>query len=520
MQRLPAFILSGAFVIALFLPPSLLVLQDQQAVSTAEKRELAGLPHLELSWESLQTFPEQFEQYFKDHFGGRDFLITLNNRILYTFFHKSPSSLITVGRKGWLFYNQDGALLDYLGQWHANFSQLEKYRRILEQRRDWLAGLGSHYIFLPVPNKMMIYDEYLPWRIRSSKGTTFYDQLLDHLDQHSDFNEYINLEDLFVYEKKTGVDRLYFRTDTHWNLNGAFLAQQAIGQRIQEWFPEFELIKRHDLTETTVLHSGDLAVMLHMYGNLVENAPMLRLKHPCSQPQNNTPAADTNRQPEVNGCPERTLTALMVGDSFSHFLKPFLSEYFKEITYVNYGDFNSMKDFIREHRPDVVIDQRVARLLDKALQPDPVEQQEMLNSAFSGMPEVAVRIDGQSALTDFTGVNQLQITKYRQGLELLSTGNDPFLEFKLTQKVEGEILGELRLNSPVQTNFQLFYLTGELEQYSAEATVVLPLVKGENRIVFAFPHDEVEGKIRIDPGQAAGKYILHSLVLKKSGSGK
>ena len=514
LRRLPSVLLSGAFVCALFLPLLLVLFQEQKSVSVAEKRTLAELPQLQLAWDSWSNYPDRFEKYFNDHFGGRDFFISLNNRIVYRIFHNSPSYLITAGTKDWLFFNMDGVLYDYLGQWNYEFSLLDQFRQTLEQRRDWLAGLGIHYIFLPVPNKMMVYDEYLPWRIRRNQGSTFYEQLLEHLALHSDFRDYINLQTVFADAKSRSAEQLYFCTDTHWNLEGSFAAQQAIGRHIRQWFPTFESVARKELTKTTVPHSGDLALMLHMHGELVETAPKLQLKHPCSVRKNKRPAAGMELRPTTNGCANKTLTALLIGDSFSSFLRPFLSESFKEITYVSYVDFNAMKDYIREHRPDVVIDQRVARFMTLALKPDLAESQKRKEAAFVGMTEEVVRIDSQSAPAGFAAVNQLQITSGSQGLELVSSGEDPYLVLPFDLNVAGDIVGELRINSPVQTNFQLFYLTSEIEQYSSAASVILPLSKGDNTIFFGLPDSEIKGRIRIDPGQAAGNYQLHSLILK------
>lgn len=75
--------------------------------------------------------------------------------------------------------------------------------------------------------------------------------------------------------------------------------------------------------------------------------------------------------PVTNECEQQEYTAMLIHDSFGTPLRAYLSQHFRKITYIHYMNFEDAKPLVVSERPDVVIDLRVARNLEKALRPDP-----------------------------------------------------------------------------------------------------------------------------------------------------
>ena len=91
---------------------------------------------------------------------------------------------------------------DYLGGRQLGPRKLKSIYYLLQDRKHWLNSIGAEYIFLPVPNKEMIYDEYLPAHIRQNKGVTIYQQILRHLREKERFQDYIDVEQVMLNKKE------------------------------------------------------------------------------------------------------------------------------------------------------------------------------------------------------------------------------------------------------------------------------------------------------------------------------
>src|SRR5262245_58909489 len=108
---------------------------------------------------------------------------------------------------------------------------------MLESQRDFLARRGIEYVFAIGPNKESIYPEQVPPRY-NRVGPTRMDQLVAHLEAHSDFR----ILDLRPALRRARADdrpdvHLYFELGTHWNGRGARAAAREMQRRLGELFP-------------------------------------------------------------------------------------------------------------------------------------------------------------------------------------------------------------------------------------------------------------------------------------------
>ena len=341
------------------------LLLERLQSSSVEKRTLAHLPALPKSRKELQQFPSAFENYYKDHFGFREWLVSLYNMAKYKL-GDSPSDNVIRGREGWLFLGGDKyKFADPIGDYRNintyTIDELHEFSAGLEAKYYWLKEKGIRYVFTIAPNKHTIYPEYLPSYIKKARDNSAYDQIVSYAQQYTEV-PVVDLRPALLTQKNSRR-LLYFRTGTHWNAFGANFAQYELAKAVAKFFPEqimpilykkidFSLVKRPGV---------DLANFIGMQKNFVEEEPSLKIPT-CSEKVGFDVVI--SRQPFSTSCEKSELKALIFRDSFFTAVQPFFSEYFNSATYVwKRIDFATLQKFVNKEKPDVVIEEWVERTL-------------------------------------------------------------------------------------------------------------------------------------------------------------
>ncbi|WP_446008054.1 alginate O-acetyltransferase AlgX-related protein [Candidatus Electrothrix sp.] len=517
---------SGIFLLFLLLPFCLFMVGPRKEISEAEKRKLAVFPEIVPTMTGLTEFPKKFDAFYRDHFGLRDNLIRLYNLLSLKIFHVSPSDFVLKGKEGWFFYIGEGVFDDFSRMEHIDQISLEQHAATLIDRRNWLASFGVRYLFVPVPNKIFLYDEYLPDRVQGVRGMNFYEQFTAFLEREIFFEDFINLYPVLRDNKQ--AERLYFKTDTHWSNAGALLAFNQIMKRCSDWFPEESAsVIEKEIERENVTFSGDLARLMHQEGEVTEQVDVFKIKKPCAEKKNTHPSPTSqylqeadisaSRLPTENGCLDKTLTALIVHDSFGIPLQRYFNERFKRVIYSRQIKLDKLQKLIVGERPDIVIEIWVARNLGRALAPNPAEwTTKVLEEQYAASETVRMRIDGSLDLQRISLRNHVSLERHADGLLIHAHGNDPFFVLPFTPPEKPErYLVEVEVDAPQNTTFALYFTIGENTRDIAPQQVVEQKIhKGKNRLLLRLPHPDVRGLLRIDPGKKAGNYLLRSLTVK------
>ena len=219
----------------------------------SENSELAEAPELldENGDINVNYLPEA-GAYFEDHFAFRSDIVNLNSLLQGEILHTSSAGNIVVGKDGWLYYGD--TLDDY--QRTDSFSERELYNiaHNLKLMQDYLELLGSKLYFVVGPDKATIYPENMPYYMLKGEGSSNYDRLLPYLDDAG--VRYINVQEALLEEKESSKDLLYYKYDTHWNLNGADIAADTILEALG-------IQPHNEEPSETGVHYGDLAEMLY-----------------------------------------------------------------------------------------------------------------------------------------------------------------------------------------------------------------------------------------------------------------
>lgn len=390
VQRLTQQALIIIFLMAIITPLTILLLTDNAEFSSHEKRRLNSLPEWHWDQRLFNEFPTKFTAYFDDHYGLRSALIERSHHLKKKYFNKSPTWLVIRGEQDWLFMDKRGSLNDHIGQARADANSLHEWQQQLLDKQRWLNTLGIDYFFVPIPNKMTLYSQYLPPRIREHSGITTLDQLLAYLNEKGKFISYTDLEPVLSEYQKAHPDQpLYFKFDTHWTSLGAFIAYRHIMQQLRIQLPQLEpALRLSDMRRLGLVKKGDLANIIERGKQTDESDYELVPRMLCASEnyafvqafeQTEAYKQDEKALPVFNGCANKNLTAVIVHDSYGDYLRPFFSESFKRVIYMDSYDLTGMESFLRNEQPDVYLDLRVERNLKQLLNPDPVLQQDLAN---------------------------------------------------------------------------------------------------------------------------------------------
>ncbi len=211
-------------------------------------------------------------------------------------------------------------------------------------------------------NKSNVYPEYLPDKLVPStkKYSTFF---LNKLKDVPNLTVYNSMDDLLRLKKTEGI--LYYKTDTHWNNKGAFIAYSGFSKLLGLPVPQVEF--QHGPTRI-----GDLISIaklknfpLHAEDNwnvVWKNLPVWTEKEISDEPKDpvfGSVSIVFNQKPLSNKY------IWVVGDSFTIALKQYFNATFKKVRYVGYWN-NKFKDLPADltkadKKPDMIIVVRVER---------------------------------------------------------------------------------------------------------------------------------------------------------------
>jgi hypothetical protein len=350
-------ILIAVFIAAITVPGIGTVLHLDHETATGEKRDLAPFPDLRPTWASLRDFPDAFTRYFEDNFAFRTRLVRWQASLRLNALGVSPSPAVVTGSDGFLFYADDGALADYVDEKPFTPEELEAWRLTLQHTQDWLHARGIAYVFVIAPDKHVIYPELFPASVQRLHDESRMDELVAYLQQHST----VDVLDLrpALMEARTH-ERVYHRTDTHWNDRGAFVGYQQITTRLG-----LQPMPRAAFKAEDVKTAGrDLAGMLGLTEVLSEDDLRLIPRH--GRRAHIVEPAHPNEFYEdariVTEQADQSLPrAVIFRDSFSSALVPFLSEHFSRAVYLWQNNFDPA--VIEQEHPAIVIQEWVGRHL-------------------------------------------------------------------------------------------------------------------------------------------------------------
>jgi hypothetical protein len=367
-------VMIALFALALAVPMIGTLFNYDIEVTAFENRRTAPWPYVARNLAELRTLPSQFEAAFADRFGGRDVLIALHHFVKLMVFDAAPVPNVMVGRDGWLYFlGEDGKSIDRDYRGIVPYSPEEPFAVAaeLKRRHDYLASRGIAYVVMIVPDKATIYPEYLPFWVARGPGGTRLDLLYAALKAYPEIMV-LDLRAALMAAKAR--DRVYFKTDSHWNYLGAEVGYRELAAQLKSRVPSFPAVPpppRPPYDPDQDFYSGDLArlVGLPLWVDEDDIAPFTKVladaSTRCAQKSDEPLPPDypqTASDIVVYVCDRAGLpTALVYRDSMGDQLIPLLAQNFRRSVYVT--DRRLDRALVEREKPDVVIEEMVERTI-------------------------------------------------------------------------------------------------------------------------------------------------------------
>jgi len=244
------------------------------------------------------------------------------------------STQVLAGKDHWLFFKSetDGeSIPDYMGTNRYTEEKMAELTGKFEVFHEKLKERGIELYVLCIPNKEIVYQEYMPDNYIRLFTPSRGEQLTEYVNTHSEIPMIYPLQAL-LDAKQYG--QLYYCTDTHYNHMGAFVVLQEF----------FRTAYGESRTPDTVQfldpwddYAGDLATVAGLDQDF----------HYCQDHVYTINIETIDHSQYHDQC------ILIIGDSFADFLSAEAALYYREAYSVGVGAYDdSVLDL---YRPDIVI---------------------------------------------------------------------------------------------------------------------------------------------------------------------
>jgi hypothetical protein len=223
---------------------------------------------------------------------------------------------------------------------------------------------------LVAPDKSTIYPEYLVPPMPQVAATRL-DQLVAGTANTGIL--FPDLRPALALAKSAEIP--YFRTDSHWTSQGAYVAANELLQALHPAFPHLDRLPAGTWTfDRSYSAGGDLMHMLDYPWDAHEPTPIAVRNFPDhirtlkSEPMPPLPSnlvwsRDIDGTIVITDRTDRP-KLLVIGDSFAVALLPFLQQEFSQVAFVAYRDTSfSEYGFVERFRPDIVLFETAERFL-------------------------------------------------------------------------------------------------------------------------------------------------------------
>lgn len=367
-NRLVDILTIAAFLAAIYGSLALTVLHRGSSIITSEKRARAGRPQFSLSGWFGNRFQPAFERFFNDRFGGRDQLVRWNNVVHVAAFELSPVKLTMIGRDGQLLYAADGIVDDYRQTHLFTPAELRTITAKLQAMRDDADARGATFVMLIAPNEQTVYPQSMPATYNRVGSISRFDQVMTAM---AGSNVTI-IDPRATLRDAARTARVYYRSDTHWNNLGAFLAYRQLTDALYQQRRDIRPLAVADLhPETGWTEGGDLAVALSLADRYPEFTTWLLPNRPtrAALATVDYPGLNLRRPPKVTVIDDPRLPrAVIFRDSFGNAMAPWLSELFRRTVFIRAA--RTIPAVLEQERPDVVIFEIAERSLPLLLTQD------------------------------------------------------------------------------------------------------------------------------------------------------
>ena len=338
------------------------VVNPKADYSSSEKRYLQQFPETSVDTVLSGEFSEKFETYFADHFPQRNMWVGLNS------YYNLGIGLN--GRNG-VYNSADGYLINVPVD-KENY--VRKNIRVLAEFKEKIGDVPMTVML--APSTGYIVTDKLPLIHDSYNDDTYFAETAKTLGE-SGVN-FVDLRETFKQKYAEGV-QLYYRTDHHWTTDGAYegyvklceklgvqpadknsFAKTAYGgfygttySTSGYWLTKPDSITVYDNQENT---DKNITVKISEDGKDNHYGSMYFYNHIDEDDKYPVFLDGNHALTEIQNKNAKNGTIVVIKDSFSHSLAPFLAENYSKVVLVDLRYYKqSVSDLIKKENPEQVV---------------------------------------------------------------------------------------------------------------------------------------------------------------------
>lgn len=343
-----------------------LIFNIEPKIKLTENRSVASEPKFE---GSFSQFVHEYDAYFKDHFGFRNFLVYSSNLFLIKIFNQSSTDKVIIGKNKWLFFaGEDNAF--HFKERKISDEELGLYS---ENLKNWELKFKSRnipFVFFVAPDKQSIYPEFLKAPQSSWESERNYDFIAENFSAEMG-DHFINVKQELIKYKQTGK-KLYYKADSHWNDTSAFFVYQLVMKNLHSYssLRTISILTQDQMIVENQIYTGDMIRIFWGIANLYdENEIFLR------GPNKDSIKLESHSG-DYHGVPiqkefyttinptlkEQGKTLIAVRDSqFIPMIRLFAESFYRVILINVWEDKANIEKLIETENPDAVIFESVER---------------------------------------------------------------------------------------------------------------------------------------------------------------
>jgi alginate O-acetyltransferase complex protein AlgJ len=270
---------------------------------------------------------------------------------------------VLVGKDGWWFFAGNRETDEFQGSNPYTPGALERNEQKLDALNSQLKQKGIRLVVVIGPDKGSIYPEDMPDQIVKIGNQTRLDQFVEYMKKNGT-TPIIDLRPALIEASKT--EQVFYKTDSHWNPLGQYVAYTQILSVLSQWYPE---LVPHPLSDYKIVNEGlDARDMVRNLGY-----PDVRENDFAIIPKFNTGAnsrlvdLSDGRFIQLTWNQNQHLPSLLTyNDSFLIGVIPYLEPHFRQITSILPTDLPGIWNinWVDQAHPDIVILEFVERELN------------------------------------------------------------------------------------------------------------------------------------------------------------
>lgn len=319
-----------------------------------ENRKLAHAPAAPRTWSELRAWPKAMDAYVADRFPARKQLIAGLNYIRYRA-GISGTERVILGRDGWLYYDDGRHLAQARNAPPFSDAEARDWLLGLAGRTEWLKAHGARYVVLIGSDKEVVEPQHAPaWYAGPDPDRAA--ALLTRLNSTARAGDIVYPAPTLQQQAQWGL-KVYNPFETHWTGLGAYTAYYALmtqlaaegvtdGPRPLSAFTELD----HDPHKPQ-----NLSQMLGIGGFVQADYPEFADRSLTPQITWLTPAHNWTAPQVIETGLSGKPVLLLVRDSFSLALLPFLEGHFSRIVLTHLQDGFWRPELVERFHPDVVV---------------------------------------------------------------------------------------------------------------------------------------------------------------------